>query len=88
MGLDFLRKMCLQVPIKMSTSFRLEYTITLDAVLFLHKRGCIQLNKCIFFVSPPYRRTDTQNLTLPQLVAPRYLKGAMQLLHPLCPVSD
>lgn len=73
----------------MTTSFRLEYSITLNSVFFLSNRGCMQLNKCILLVSPPYRRrTDIQNLTLPQLLAPRYLKEAMQLLHPLCPVSD
>lgn len=53
MGLDFFRKMFLQVPMKMITSFRLEYTITLNAVLFLRKRGCSQLNKYILLESPP-----------------------------------
>lgn len=89
MVLDFLRKMFLQIPIKIITSFRLEYTSTLNAMIFLCKRGCSQLNKYILLVSPPYRRrTNTQNLTLPQLLAPRYLNGVVQLLHPLCPVSD
>lgn len=92
MILDFLRERFLQVPTKMVMSFSLEYTITLNAVFFLCKRGCIQLNNYILLVSPipiPYRRrTNTQNLTLSQFPAPRYLKGALQLLHPLCPVSD
>lgn len=89
MILDLLRKTFLQLPIKMTMSFRLEYTITLNAVFFLHKRGCTQLNKYILLVSPPYRRrTNTQNLTHPQLLVLRYLKGTMQLLHLLHPVSN
>lgn len=88
MILDLLRKTFLQLPIKKTMSFRLEYTITLNAAFFLHKRGCTQLNKYILLVSPPYRRrTNTQNLTLPQLLVLRYLKGTMQLLHLLHPVS-